>query len=147
MISQEALYDFVDALITNAPPNDPLYEAVSLRNLRGSVDVARKVVRVECSTGQFNVANEAFRTEVNVQGTIQCWVLPISTDEADIYAASIEAHTMTKHISGVIALFPDLDNTICFAEFRDWETGYASLGSSRRGVSYLDGIINPANEG
>jgi hypothetical protein len=118
------------------------------RSLRTSVDEARKVVRVECFTGELDVGE---REENNVQSTIQCWVLPdfdsYGTEQEAIDAAADESFDMAKAIYTAIAPNMDLNGMVCTADFREFETGQAKLGSAQRGVTYLDGVINRAEEG
>lgn len=145
MITRNALYDFVEALIDAAVDGDALFDAVSFRNLRGSVNEAPKVVRVECIAGELNLSAEAKRKELNVEGTVQCWVQPATAEETDLDDAMDAAFDMAQAIHGAIANDPSLSGAVCDAQFREFETGYANLGAARRGVTYLDGVINRAN--
>jgi hypothetical protein len=147
MISRNALYDFVEALIASAAVDSPLYDAESFRRLRTSVDQARKVVRVDCVVGEFTLANEPKDTEVNVEGTIQCWVMPTDTSETELDNATDASFDMAQAIYNAIAPNSTLNEAVCFIRFGQFETGNGSMGGSLRGVTYLDVMINPANEG
>jgi hypothetical protein len=126
MITRDALYEFVGTLIENAAVDTPLYEAEIFRNLRTSVDEAVKVIRVECFTGQHALTDEERRKELVVRFTVQCWVLPTDDTQEAIDTACDESFEMSRTIFVAIA-------------------GEANLGSVRRGVTYLDGIINNAS--
>lgn len=142
MITRDAIYTFIEDLITAAGVGTPLYEAVSARNLRTSVDSATKVIRVECFAGEFVRTAETKRSELNVKSLIQTFVTPAGTEESDLDDATDLSFDMAKVIHDAIADHPDLDGTVCDAQFREFETGYANLGTMRRGTTYLDGTIN-----
>lgn len=142
MITRDALYTFVEDLISNAVSSSPLDGAVSARNLRTSVDSADKVVRVECFEGSLSVSNDPKFTEQEVKATIQCWVLPAGTEQADLDDATDESFEMARTIFEAIVATPHLDGTVCDAKFSEFETGYANLGATPRGVTYLDGMLN-----
>jgi hypothetical protein len=144
MISRDALYDFIEATIAAADSGDALFEAVSFRNLRGQLGAA-KTVRVECIIGFHCRTEEAVRRELNVSATIQCWVLPATTSEIDMDTATDISFDMRKEIFDAIADDPSLSGGVCDSDFQAFETGYANLGSTRHGVTYLDGLINTAS--
>lgn len=148
MIARDALYSFVESLIDNAAYESPLYEAASFRNLRTSVDEAVKVVRVECFFGQYLLTEETKRQEANVQFTVQCWVLPdtnAATDEQTAIDTAVDlSEAMAREIFENIAVTANLNGTVCDAYAETFESGEANLGAIRRGVTYLDGVINQA---
>lgn len=148
MIAKNALYSFVESLIDNSGPNTPLDGAVSFRNLRSSVDESTKIIRVECPAGQFVLTEQDSRKEANVLFTIQCWVTPdlnrYNDDESAIDAATDDSFEMARTIFEQIATEANLNGTICDVYGDDWESGEGSMGGTRRGVTYFDGIINAA---
>ena len=145
MITRDALYSVIENLVATAGQSSALYEAESFRNLRTSVDEARKVVRVECLDGQFTLTTDPMRKELNVRATIQCWVLPDSSDLPDLDAATDESFEMAREIFEELASNPGLDGGVCDVSFEIFETSEASLGAILRGVTYLDGVINQAS--
>lgn len=145
MITRDALYAVIEDEIANSLPADALYQAISYRNLRGPVDAATKVVRVECSTGQHCMTEEDKRKELNVQATIQTYCLPTTTDEADLDDAMDTSFDMSRQIFVRIATDPNLNGSVCDSYFDDFETGYANLVGTRFGCTWLDGLINQAS--
>ena len=147
MITRNALYDFIENLIRDADAGTALDEAFTFRNLRTSVDDARKLIRVECFDGQHAMTAESCRKELGVSFTIQCWVLPdeelpeqIAIDEAiDL------SFDMSRQIFEGIASDTSLNGAVCDSYANEFETGESNLGTTRRGVTYLDGIINQAS--
>jgi hypothetical protein len=139
MITRNALYSFVESLIDAAANGEPLFEASSFRNIRTFVDEAEKVVRVECFDGQFCMSEEDVRKELGVRFTVQCWVLPEDDEQTSIDTAVDLSFEMARTI------FADLNGQVCDAYGDQFETGEANLGRQRRGVTYLDGIINRAS--
>lgn len=142
MITRNALYTFIESTIDAADVTSPLFGASSFRNLRGSVDAAAKVIRVEVFTGELTRADADRDTEKMIEAEIQCWVTPVSTTESDLDTATDESFDMAKTLHDAIADNPGLDGTVCDAQFRKFETGFANIGSTRMGVTYLDGLIN-----
>lgn len=146
MITRNAIYSFIENLIETSAPDDALYEAISFRTLRASVDEAVKVVRVDCVTGTHNVlsVDGNRKRERNVQTTIQCFMTPDVNLEPDVAMeeATDVSFAMSQQIFDAMAISPSLNGTVCDAYFEDFETGEANLGATRRGVTYLDGTIN-----
>lgn len=146
MITRNALYSFVESLVEAATDHDhPLYEAVTFRNLRSSVDETDKVIRVECFDGAFCFSEEEKRKELGVRFTVQCWVLPGGEDQVDIDTAVDLSFEMARAVFEGIAGNADLNGAVCDAYADEFETGEANLGRQRRGVTYLDGMINQAS--
>lgn len=145
MITRDALYDFIDTLIDNAGEGTPLENAVIFPNIRGSVDDADKVVRVECFNGNHAMTDEDRRKELRVQFTIQCWVKPTGDDLTDIDTAVDLSFEMSRTIFRAIASDTSLNNKVCDCYADEFETGEANLGATRRGVTFLDGTINEAS--
>jgi hypothetical protein len=145
MITRDALYTFVETLVASAANGTPLKDAVSFRNLRTSVNEAKKVVRVECIDGTFCFSEEDVRKELRVRFTIQCWVTPDGKDQTDIDAAVDLSFEMARTIFDAMAGNADLGGKVCDAYGDQFETGEANLGTVRRGVTYLDGMINRAS--
>jgi hypothetical protein len=145
MITRNALYSFVESLIDAAANGEPLFEASSFRNIRTFVDEAEKVVRVECFDGQFCMSEEDVRKELGVRFTVQCWVLPEDDEQTSIDTAVDLSFEMARTIFEGIAGNADLNGQVCDAYGDQFETGEANLGRQRRGVTYLDGIINRAS--
>ncbi len=146
MISRDAIYDYLEPIIDNAVDGDALYGAEIYPNVHTSVDKATKIIRVQCFAGQFVMSEEECRQEANVQTTIQCWVMPASTDDTALDDAMDTSLDMAKDVFTALAG----DNTglggkVADSYFDEFETGFANLGSTRRGVTYLDGIINREN--
>lgn len=148
MITRNALYSFIENLISQANAGDALYQAQSYRNLRTSIDEAVKVVRIECTTGQFIVGQEPKRSEANVRTTIQCWVIPDVEGEANamLDVATDDSFEMARKIFDSLASNTNLGAGVCDAYFDEFETGYGNMGTSRRGVTYLDGTVNQSGE-
>ncbi len=142
MITRDALYAVIEDAIAGASPGDALEDAVSFRNIRESVDSDTKVVRFECMTGEFAMTTELKRRELNVETTIQCWVTPDENTEESLDEATDLSFEMAWELFNVISTDPGLKGGVCDAFFKDYETGYANMGSLRRGVTYLDGVIN-----
>lgn len=145
MITRNALYDFVDALIEAAPQSSPLSDARSFRSLRGSIDDAVRIVRVEVTEGYHALSSDPKLKELRVQAVIQCWVLPEDDSEAALDDATDESFEMSRAIFEAVAQSSHLSGKVCDTDFQQFETGYANLGSIRRGVTYLDGVINQAS--
>lgn len=145
MITRQALYDFIGTLISGAAPSSALKDALVFRNLRTSVDEAKKLVRVECSDGQFSFSEEDVRKENRVRFTVQCWVKPDSKNQTDIDAAVDLSFEMAREIFEGIAGNADLNNKVCDAYGDQFECGEANLGTIRRGVTFLDGMVNRAS--
>lgn len=142
MIARDALYTFIESLITAAAPSSALFDAASFRNLRGAVDTAQKVVRVECLEGELVLTDEAARKEMNVRSTIQTYCLPTDLEETSLDDAADTSFEMAREIYEAVAGDPSLNAGVCDAQFREFETGHANLGATRYGVTWLDGIIN-----
>lgn len=145
MITRDALYDFTEALITGSGPTDPLYAAESFRNIRSSVDEADKVVRIECFAGNFRPTSEEKQKEANVSFTAQFWVKPESDEQADMDTATDLSVEMARQFFDAMAANTNLSGLVCDSWADEFETGEANLGSIRRGVTYLDGLINHAS--
>ena len=145
MISRDALYSFTESLINASVLGDALSGAESFRNLRSSVDAATKVVRIECLDGQFCRTDESVRKELNVSFTAQFWVIPDGVEQADMDAATDESFEMARQFFEAMADNPGLSGLVCDAYADVFETGEANLGATRRGVTYLDGLINQAS--
>jgi hypothetical protein len=144
VITREALYDFIQTVIDASDVSDALNGAEVFRNLRTSVDEAEKVVRVEVLAGQHCMSEEDVRKEIGVQATIQSWVKPdldAGDEQQAIDDATDLSFEMSREIFRAIAGDPGLDGRVCDSSFEEFETGEANLGG-RRGVTYLDGIIN-----
>lgn len=144
MIARNSLYTFIEDLIDNAGTESALYEAMSFRNVRGSIDESTKVVRVECFTGEFVLSTEAKRSEAKVESSIQCYVTPSGLEETDLDAAIDLSFDMAKEIHDAIAGDPGLNGSLCDAQFRNFATGFGNLGATRRGVTEMEGLINQA---
>jgi hypothetical protein len=149
MITRDALYTFIESLVSAAGSNDPLFEAVTFRNLRGDLNTTQKVIRVDSFAGDHNVlgVDGEMNRELNVVTNIQCWVTPEKDEEEYIDAAKDQSFEMSQAIFDAIAANETLNDSVCFANFREFETGEANLGAQRRGVTYLDGTVNAAQEG
>lgn len=145
MITRNALYTVIEDLIAAAVPGDALFEAVSYRNLRGAVDTVQKTVRIESFVGQHVMTTENMRKEANVQTTIQTWCLPAGTDDADLDTAMDTAFEMSRELFEGLAANTDLNGAVCDSYFDGFETGYANIGATRYGVTWLDGLINQAS--
>lgn len=145
MITRNALYAFTEALIDASDSSDPLFEAQSFRNLTSSVDEAAKVVRIECLDGQLTRTDETKREELNVRFTAQFWVTPDSDEQTDLDDATDVSFEMAKQFFRAMADDPGLSNAVCDSYADIFETGFGNLGSARRGVTYLDGLINQAS--
>lgn len=148
MITRNALYDFTDALITNAPDGSALSGAYSFRNLKSSVDEFVKVVRIDCIEGQLCRTDEAKKEELNVRFTAQFWVTPEPSnndEEAALDDAIDLSFDMAKQFYNGMADDPGLGGLVCDSYADVFETGDAKLGSINRGVTYLDGLINQAS--
>jgi hypothetical protein len=104
-----------------------------------------KVVRVECFDGTFCFSEEDQRKELGVRFTVQCWVLPEKDDQPDIDTAVDLSFEMARAVFNAMAGNADLGGKVCDAYGDQFETGEANLGRQRRGVTYLDGIINRAS--
>ena len=141
MITRDALYSFVQGLIDSAADDTPLKGAENFRDLRSSVDEADKVIRIEVFTGEHAMTDEAKRKELGVTFTIQCWVLPEDDSQAAIDTAADESFEMSRAIyEGIEGT--SLGGLVCDCSTGEFETGEANLGTIRRGVTYLDGVIN-----
>ena len=145
MITRDALYTKIESLIEDAVIGDALFDAVSYRNLRGDINTATRIVRIECIIGKMCMTTETKRQELNVESTIQCWVMPSGTEESDLDTAMDASFEMAREIFEGIASDTALGGAVCDAYFDEFETGYANLGAARRGVTYLDGTINQAS--
>jgi hypothetical protein len=144
MISRNALYSFIETIVGAALDGSPLHGAESFRNLRSPVDETTKVIRVECFVGQHVMTTETVRKEANVRFTVQCWVTPESGEQTDIDAAVDESFDMSRILFEAIASDTSLSGGVCDAYCDEFETGEANLGTIRRGVTFLDGLINRA---
>lgn len=144
MISRDAIYDFLDDVITNADASSALHGAVLFRNLRNNVDVATKVVRVDCVTGIRVTSDEPRSREANVRCTIQFYCLPDDVEEPQLDEAMDISFDMMMQAGDALDLDPGLDDKVCVSSFEEFETGYANIGSTRYGVTWLDGVINQA---
>lgn len=145
MITRDALYDFTESLITGSDPEDPLYGAESFRNLRGSVDDAQKVVRIDVLEGEMCLTAEPIREELNVRFTAQFWVTPEGDELTDLDDATDESFDMARQFFRAMATDPGLSGGVCDSDASVFETGDANLGTIKRGVTYLDGTINQAS--
>lgn len=141
MITRDAIYDFLDDVITASGPSDALYGAVLFRNLRDRVD-AVKVVRVDVVTGTFVPASEPKLSEADVQCTIQFHCLPDDVEEASMDDAVDISFNMMTQAAEAIAADPSLSGEVCSSYFAEWQTGYENIGATRYGVTWLDGVIN-----
>ena len=142
MISRDALYTFIENLISESAVDSALDQAQVFRNLRTPVDEATKVVRVECFVGQFGQTDEDKRKELGVLFTVQCWAIPADETQVAMDDATDLSFDMARAIFEGIAADPALDGTVCDCYADEFETGEANLGTIRRGVTYLDGIMN-----
>lgn len=146
MITRDALYVFIENLIATAASGSPLDGAEVFRNLRTSVDEAIKVVRVECFVGEHCMTTETKRKELHVKFTVQCWVLPDDDTQAAIDTATDDSFEMSRTIFEAIAGDgTGFGGLVCDAYADEFETGEGNLGTVRRGVTYLDGLINAAS--
>jgi hypothetical protein len=146
IITLDALYSAIDALITGSSSGDALYEAESEATLRMSVDEAVKVVRVDIGTLVPIKGTEDCRKELGVSFTIQCFTLP----EEDTPAAFLEAKHLSYDMARQIYLGIDgsnLSGKATAVEVEQIEIGEASIGTILRPCSYIDGVVNPIGEG
>jgi len=149
MISRNALYEAIETLIEDAADDTPLKDALSFRNLRSSVDEADKVVRVEVFTGRHAMTDEDHRKELGVKFTVQCWVTPADDTQEAVDTAVDTSFDMSRVIFEALE-GTSLGGNVCDCSFPtddgdNFETGEANLGTIRRGVTYLDGVINRVN--
>lgn len=145
MITRDALYSFTENLISGSTGTEPLFDAVSFRNLRTSVDEANKVVRIDVLDGQMCMTEETTREELNVRFTAQFWVVPAGDALADLDDATDESFAMARQFYRAMAANTSLSGLVCDSYADVFETGQANLGSVVRGVTYLDGLINQAS--
>lgn len=145
MISRDALYSFIESLITDAAPDTPLEDAESFRSLRGSVNEAVKVVRVDCFSGIFNVG-EAKLSERDVDFVIEFFVTPSeATEDADALAQLDAAKDLSFEMARTV--FNEMATkqgwaTICDAFGNEFDTATANLGGKERGATYFYGKVN-----
>lgn len=147
MIARDALYDFIQTLIDGSSSGDALYGAESFRNLRGTVNEAVKVVRVDVLEGLMAVTDEPIRQEQGVAFTVQFWCTPESTELSDLDDAKDTSFDMARQFFDALHENQSLSGSVCMADADVFETGEANLGSSLRGVTYLDGEVNPIGQG
>lgn len=149
MIARDALYTFIENLIDASTSDDALYEAISFRNHRSDVDAATKVVRVDVIDGLMVVTDESSRKEEGVKFTIQFWVTPDSgSDElAALDDAKDVSFDMARQFFDALHEDQSLGGTVCLADADFFETGVVNMAGSQRGVTYLDGEVNPIGFG
>jgi hypothetical protein len=151
MIARDALYTFIENLIAGSDPSDALDGAESARNLKLSIDKAQKVVRVDIVDGMMTVSDEEMRQESDVRFTIQFWCTPDAPTGGDELAALDTAKDtsfdMARQFFDALHNDQTLGGTVCIADADYFETGQANIGGGTRGVTYLDGVVNPASFG
>jgi hypothetical protein len=153
MISRNALYNFLESVIetaTAAEDDSPLKGAVSFRSLRGSVDEAKKVVRVDCYSGRVAKTDETRCRETDVDFVIEFYVTP---DEATGELSALELQDAAVDLSFEMlyeafdkltdSAGVTLNGNVDHLNTGEFDTGTANLGTISRGASYLYGKINP----
>lgn len=150
MRASTALYQWL--LPQTKDEASPLFGASLFRSLRGSVDSARKVIRVDCYNGLFvrssGVAPAPEEQERNVRFIIQCFVSPdaASPSESELLKleeAKDEAFLMARTIFQNMA---DEDNWlqygVCTVYGDEFENTEETLGTTLRAVTYFFGEVN-----
>lgn len=149
MRSRNALYSWLEPQTND--PDSPLYGAALFRSLRGSVDAARKVVRVDCYNGRFvltadsNVEEE----EQEVGFVIQCFVAPDAAGAGEselskLEEAKDEAFAMAREIYLKLAAEDQWPSYgVCNVYGDEFENTEETLGAHLRAVTYLFGTVNP----
>jgi hypothetical protein len=149
MISLDALYNFIESLIDAAAPQTPLYGAIAFRNLRGSVDETRKIVRCECWQGRRAKTTDPECQEVEVKFIVEFYVTP---DPPEPTASELQQLDAARDLSfEMMNVFfealtdgdgPTLNKAVDVAYGDEWENGEASFGTLLRGATYFYGNIN-----
>ncbi len=147
MIARNALYTFIEALIDGSELSDALSGAESFRNLRGDVNTAAKIVRVDVLDGVMAVTDEPIQQEQGVGFTIQFWCTPEGTELTDLDDAKDTSFDMARQFFDALHENQSLSGAVCLADADVFETGEANLGATLRGVTYLDGEVNPVGQG
>lgn len=142
MITRNALYDTIAALITASGASDPLFEAEISRNLRKKVTEAAKTVRVDISNFRPNISTDECRKEMNVGFVIQCWKMPASDTESDLETAINESGQMAWQIFEAIQ-GDDLGGKAQVVDCEEIESGDVNISTLQVGATYLSGTINP----
>jgi hypothetical protein len=149
MISRNAIYDWLEAIIADDDAPECLADAVLYRSLKGPIDVAtRKVIRVECYSGRWALTHESSREEQDVDFVIECIVSPLPSnadnpEEVRIEEAKEKSFEMGREIFRLMASsgVPG----VCSAYGDEWEIGEPSFGASNRGATYFYGKVNNEN--
>lgn len=144
MISQDALYDVIEAAIAAAGSSDAIFEAKSFRQLREleSSDAPSKIIRAECTAGFLCRTDADVRKELNVRATIEFIKLPDSTSEEDLDDAKLVSFEMAREIFDILADNPSLSGRVCDNYFDEFEKSIAKFSGVLHGITYLDGMIN-----
>lgn len=143
MIALNALYAFAETLIDGSSQGDPLFEAVSSRNLRTPVSEADKTVRMDCHQyilDQVAPGREKER-ERRVQATVQMFCMPADTSLGALNEALDITDAMVVQFSEAMRADPYLGNGVCDSTIQQIRRGTASMGTLYA-ASFIDVLIN-----
>lgn len=147
MHSRDALYNWLQELIDNAADDTPLKDAVLFRNLRGSVDEAKKVIRVDCYGGEMAFTNFPSDEEFDVDFIIQFFVTPDTAGDNETEIGKLD---QAKDLSFQMmrTVFRSMKTEVNWSGIKDadgseWENTEESLGTVMRAVTYFFGKVNP----
>jgi hypothetical protein len=150
MTPRDALYDWLQGLIDDAADDTPLKDAVLFRNLRGSVETAQKIVRVDCYGGRRVPATDVQCKEQDVDAIVQFWYtldLP-GTGEVELEKldaakdASYEMFCVACDASK-LSTGQTLAGRVDLVDGDEWENTEETLGTVLRAVTYWFVKINP----
>ena len=150
MISRNALYTFLEAKIAAAAIDSPLKGAISFRSLRGQVNKAAKVIRVDCFSGRVAKTSDTQCREADVDFVIEFYVTP-ALKTADVSELEQQDAAIDLSFEMLYEAFDKLTDSagttlngaVENLSTGEFDTGTANLGGVPRGASYLYGKINP----
>lgn len=142
MITRTALNTFIENLIETSVLEQPLFEAAPGKTLRLPVTTHSKVVRVDVGTYTPNISADECRKEMNVAFTIQCIVLPESTDASAQENALNLADDMARQVFEAIH-GNDLGNGSLVSVDEIESADLFSIAATLYAGSYIDGVVNP----
>lgn len=146
MISRNALYSFLESVITDAPDDSALKDAASFRSLRGSVDESTKVVRCDCFSGRFAKSPDPQCEEIDVDFVVEFYKTPEDAESLSSQDAAKDlSFEMAKQFYNALTTREGatLGGQVDITEGEEFDTDMASLGGVLRGTTYLYGTINP----
>lgn len=145
MTPKNALYQVIENAIKTVGNSSPLVGAVTLRSLKGSVDEASKVVRVQSLlSGQMSPVDEPQRQYNDADYIVQCFCKPDGDTLKEEDEALEKSLEMAYAIFRIINSNYSLDGAVCDAaeELGGFDCDYETLGGQRFASTYLYGKFN-----